>query len=124
MQRRVKTASDGAAGFRRLVCLLVLLTFSVQGFLVQTHIHGLPHSAIAAATEQTVAPPDDGKAPAGHDNCLLCQEFVHAGTFLMPAAAAVLPPAAAVSLVQLHAVSLVTARTVSHIWISRAPPRA
>jgi hypothetical protein len=124
MQRRVFTAARGrASGFQRLVCLLVLAAFAFQSYLVQVHIHNLP-SSVAAARELSVSPPDDGKAAPDADKCLLCQEYVHAGAFLLPAAAAVLPPAMAVSLVRLAAVPAVTARSPSHIWISRAPPRA
>ncbi len=124
MQRKVIAAAKGKVpGFRRIVCMLVLAVFTFQSYLVQVHIHGLP-TAAAMAQQLAVSSPDDGKAAPDADKCLLCQEYVHAGVFLLPAAAAVLPPAMAVSLVRLAAVPAVTARSPSHIWISRAPPRA
>jgi hypothetical protein len=124
MQRKVFSIGKGKApGFRRIVCMLLLAAFTFQSYLVQVHIHNLP-SSIAAAQELSVSAPDDGKTAPDADNCLLCQEYVHAGVFLPSAATAVLPPAIAVSLVRLAAIPAVTARSPSHIWISRAPPRA
>lgn len=113
-----------APGFRRVVCLLVLTAFAFQSYLVQVHIHGLPHAFVIAKQETSVSTPDGSKAPPDADHCLLCQEYLHAGIYLLPAAAAVLPSAVAVSLVRLVAVKTADGISPSHIWISRAPPRA
>jgi hypothetical protein len=102
--------------------MLVLVAFSLQSFLVQTHIHNLPLS-VSAAGGVSLAAPHDGKAPLDIDKCLFCQEYMHAGAYLTPAAAAVLPPYAAVSLLTFVVAPFVAARTPSHNWMGRAPPR-
>jgi len=109
--------------WRTLVTLLVLITFSLQGFLIQTHIHNLPVKPPVAGGLTIFAPPD-GKAPLDMDKCFLCQEYVHAGAYLTPAVLAVLPPFAAVSLVASALKPRIAAPPTSHNWIGRAPPRA
>jgi hypothetical protein len=123
MQRGFVVAAGKASGFRRVVTLLLLAAFAFQSYLVQVHIHSLPRAA-DVVQKLSVSAPDNGKAAPDADKCLLCQEYVHAGVFLLPAAATVLPPPAVVSLVRLSAVPLVVAGSPSHIWTSRAPPRA
>jgi len=116
-------ATGWTAGFRRFVCLIALLAFTFQGYLVQTHIHGLPQS-LAAAAGVSVSAPGDTNAPFDADHCLICQEFLHAGTYVTPAAAAVLPPTAVVAIIAFVFTPLAPARSPSHIWKGRAPPRA
>jgi hypothetical protein len=64
------------------------------------------------------------KAPLDADKCLLCQEYIHGGVYLVPAAVAALPPSAAASLLPLLLAPLHAARMLSHNWMGRAPPRA
>jgi len=108
--------------WRSLISLVVMLVFSVQSFLVQTHLHNLPQSLSAAAGITASTP--SSKAPLDADKCFLCQEYLHGGTYLTPAAAAVLPPSAAVSLKPLRLALAFADRPVSHSWMGRAPPRA
>jgi hypothetical protein len=108
---------------RLLLNLVVLFAFSVQSFLVQTHLHNLPQSFLTA-NSVNVSAPDTSKAPIDADKCFLCQEYVHGGIYLTPAAAAVLPPSAVVSLLPFVLAPFVAARSHSHNWIGRAPPRA
>jgi len=107
----------------RLVTAFVLAVFVFQGFLVQTHVHapatGWDGGAHAGAPAQ----------PGRHDpldpaNCPLCQEILHAGSFVAPGLIA-LPPAAARPIVFL--ICVVTAlppAAPARGWNSRAPPRA
>jgi hypothetical protein len=120
MRAKVQAAAR-RKGWKSLVALLVLVTFSLQGFLIQTHIHALPMTAPVAGV--SVSAPLDGKVLPDMDKCLFCQEYTHAGAYLTPAAAAVLPPFAAVSLVAIFDTPLVAA-VPSHNWMGRAPPRA
>lgn len=113
-----------APDWRRIVSLLVFFAFAVQSTLVQTHLHNLPRSVVGMSQVVPAVHTDDGKAAPDEDNCLLCQEYLHAGIFLAPAAAAVLPPVAAISLIRLTAPAPAVAASPSHIWTSRAPPRA
>jgi hypothetical protein len=119
-QRRQRAAANGAS--RTLLNLVVLFTFTLQAFLVQTHLHNLPVSFLPSGTVTASAP--SPKAPIDADKCFLCQEYVHGGTYLTPTAAAVLPPSAVVSLLPRVIEAVATARPQSHNWMGRAPPRA
>ena len=96
--------------------------FCLQSFLVQTHVH--PLGAASGPATISISAPHDGKAPLDADHCLLCQEYVHAGAYVTPAAAAVLPPSIAVSVVALSEAPFLLARQISRNWMGRAPPRA
>ena len=123
MMREIGAQTLAVRGsWRSLISLVVMLAFGIQSFLVQTHLHNLPQNLSAAAGLAVSAPPS--KAPLDTDKCFLCQEYLHGGAYLTPAAAAVLPPSAVVSLLPLVLAAVVTKRPVSHNWIGRAPPRA
>ena len=107
---------------RVLLNLVVLLAFTLQAFLVQTHLHTLPASLLPAAGVNAAAP-HDMQSPIDADKCLLCQEYVHSGAYLTPAVAAVLPPSAVVSLLPLELAPVFAAKPLSHNWMGRAPPR-
>lgn len=106
--------------FRSLLSLLVLLVFTTQSFLVQTHLHDLAITLVSSVTAVSV--PD--KAPVSADKCLLCQEFTHSGSFVLPAVIAAQPPNLAISLLPLVLSPLGHARPASHSWRGRAPPHA
>jgi hypothetical protein len=120
----------------RVTLALTLLAFITQSFAVQTHVHfgaaaeaavvdktdavqkansGL-HSQPLAERQGKTAPSDD---PA---NCPLCQEFLYAGSYVTPAAIAVLPPALAVSTVVVETREPSPVWAISHSWQGRAPP--
>ena len=70
---------------RRWITALALLAFFLQGLTLQTHVHQ-PLLPVAAKLQTDSAP----KAPLKldpMDQCRLCQELVHAGTFINPSAA-------------------------------------
>ena len=104
---------------RKWMGVLALLAFFFQSLVVQTHIHQ-PQSPAAAASQHVPAPL---KTQDPIDQCRLCQELVHAGTFLAPSAA--------VSLLSLTFVAVSIARVLTFAadpatafaWQSRAPPR-
>ena len=114
--------------------LVTLLAFSVQTYLTQTHIHQASEGRSGLALEQTAPGPAQDlnrspnvpkdRYPANEDpaNCPLCQELIHAGHFVTPAAAAILLPSLSVSVIEIAAVATPINRAVSHIWHGRAPP--
>lgn len=104
-----------------LLCWFVLVAFAAQSFLVQSHIHMLQHAW--SGSGPAVIASKNTQAPLDADKCFLCQEYLHGGVYLTPAAAAPLPPSAAVSLLPLIIAPLLLARATSHNWIGRAPPR-
>lgn len=125
MKRRARAIAATLSPVRRLAMLAILLVFAFQAYAVQTHIHGQPRGASAAAQQfRNNAPaqplPNDPLDPA---TCKLCQEMVHSGAVITPAGpelvlllawvAAFVPPA------QLPALGLAPETG----WQSRAPPR-
>ena len=115
-----------AAQAKLWLTLLTLATFLMQGYLVQTHIHGLPEAFISHSGIQTVSQLPRGPLPVDQDqaDCPLCQEFVQAGNYVTPAAVAVLPPMAVVHVVLVDALPAAVAKPASHSWRGRAPPHA
>ena len=109
---------------RRFVTLLAILAFTFQCILIQSHVHGpqvapsADHSVQASAPYLPGGPDNDDPA-----NCPLCQEMLHAGTYVMPVAAAIYLPVA-IAFVSAPVVATVW-RTItpSHNWQGRAPPR-
>jgi len=106
---------------RRWITALALLAFFLQGLTLQTHVHQ-PLLPAVAKIHADNAP----KAPLKldpMDQCRLCQELVHAGTFVSPSAtvsAAHLTTVAASFAIQLV---LATDSATAFAWQSRAPPR-
>ena len=112
---------------RAVLIFLALTAFFFQSYVVQTHIHGLPHAAVSIAANglySATSPRQDGKLPLTDDQdfCPMCQAAMHAGAFVVPVALAALPVALAVSLVPLALSPAAIAKPVSHIWRGRAPP--
>jgi hypothetical protein len=106
---------------KRWITALALLAFFLQGLTLQTHVH-LPLQPAVTKVHTDSAP----KAPLKLDpvdQCRLCQELVHAGTFVTPSAAA---STAILTFVAVHfAVPLILAGdpATAFAWQSRAPPR-
>ena len=122
---RPKTATALRGVLLHALVLLTLVAFTLQGFLIQTHIH------IASAGVPAAADIYDGVPGSSHDkypskndpaNCPLCQQFTSAGAFVTPAAAAILLPAPSVSVIEVAAHAPAFVASVTHIWRGRAPP--
>jgi len=128
-QRRVHSGVARRAplsGFRLVIALIALSSFLCQSYLVQTHIHGLPKTVLAQSDTGSVLSSSQPGGPADQDsaNCLLCQEFLHAGNFVLPAAIAALPPMLAVSAIVAVVAPTLAVKPTSHSWVGRAPPLA
>ena len=108
--------------YARLTMLLWALVFSVQSFAVQTHIHGVPLTALSHITHVSAPAEPTPQDPYDPANCPLCQEMLHAGIYVAPVVADFL--------VILNAVAVAPAFTLlphadpnrPHGWQSRAPP--
>jgi hypothetical protein len=119
----------------RLLMFVTLLAFSVQTYLTQTHIHMASEGHASLSLEQSIVGPDKqlgsapvvpkDKYPPNEDpaNCPLCQELIHAGQFVTPAAAAILLPSLSISVIEVVAFAAPLNAAVTHIWRGRAPPR-
>jgi hypothetical protein len=107
----------------RSIAWVLLLAFTLQSFLTQTHIHGAPGIGGFAVVKILSRTPSPVKAPDTGTDCPICQAITHAGAFFTPAAPSVL---LSVSWVESIAPVIIvdTIETIStHPWQSRAPPR-
>ena len=108
---------------RKWVTALVLLAFFVQSLAIQTHVHQNvgPAAIKAAALGETGPTPIKSQDPL--DQCRLCQEMVHAGSFFTPAVVTLVAglsfTAATFAIVRAPPERSATA----FAWRSRAPPR-
>jgi len=122
--------------WRSIVLYVALATFSLQGYVTQTHIH-LTNAALAGAasqgsskiaakdakTDSRTTPRD--RYPSNQDpaNCPLCQEIVHAGHYVAPSAVAFFLPSQSLSVVPLLTTASAPHEPAGYSWQSRAPPR-
>ena len=106
---------------RRWVTALALLAFFLQNLAVQTHVHqSLQPAAVKVQTDGS------HKAPLKLDpidQCRLCQELVHAGTFLAPSAAASPLSLTFVAVGITRLLTFAADPATAFAWQSRAPPR-
>jgi hypothetical protein len=107
----------------RFVLLFMLVIFTVQGFALQTHIHGAPLSPDSHVTRMTMP-----SQPAPQDlydsvHCPLCQEILHAGMYVAPVAADFIVILNAVAFAPAYALLPHAATERQHSWQGRAPPR-
>ena len=109
-----------APACRRWITALALLAFFLQNLAVQTHVHPSLQSAVK------VQAGDTHKGPLKLDpvdQCRLCQELTHSGTFIAPLAVAAF---AGLTFVTASFIVWLVCRTdpaAAFAWQSRAPPR-
>jgi|SRR5215469_12727025 len=111
------------SGFRAIAWIL-LLAFTLQSFVTQTHIHaafdgGAARTAVAHGPTGKKAPADNGKA-----ECPFCQAIVHAGAFYAPPAQTLALPLSWAKIATSFFVVESFVSASSHLWRSRAPPQA
>jgi hypothetical protein len=115
----------GDTGWRSVAWVL-LLAFTLQSFVTQTHIHGAPQ-ALAGATIGKVllatASPQD-KSPIENDTatCPFCQAVAHAGAFFASAAPLLLLPVVSAACATPRLIATAIRLPSAHGWQSRAPP--
>lgn len=100
---------------------ILLLAFSLQSFITETHLHPFA----AAGSELALQAPIQGHAPfdQGQANCPFCQAVVHAGAFFAPASPNVYRPNWTAGIAVFSAVRGVRILAGAHSWNSRAPPQ-
>jgi hypothetical protein len=127
---RIRSSAPRGRSARLAITFFVLLAFTLQTYVIQTHIHGMAGFGVAAvkldlgksaAREQR---PD--KLPPANDpaNCPICQEILHTGYYVTPSVAVLPLPAVAVSIAPTVIDILTAVEAHSHSWKSRAPPLA
>ena len=107
----------------RLAMLFMLIAFAVQGFAVQTYIHGEPLSARAHVTHISAPSQPASQDPYDPATCPLCQEMLHAGIYVAPAVADFIVILNAVAFAPTFVLLPHAATERQHSWQSRAPPR-
>lgn len=115
--------AQGWPRLRAVIALLTLLIFTAQSYLIQTHIHAQTFTGPGITVGHAIASPLGSKAPLDVDQCPLCQEAAHSGSYILPGAAAALPVTVSFTLVPLSALPAVLARAITHTWQGRAPPQ-
>ena len=102
----------------RLLAAAVLLAFSFQSYLAQTHIHE------GAATAVLVYHPGHGKPPVDNSplDCPFCQAVTHAASFLVPGTLLPFLAPQWVKITALHNLLADKSTATKYNWQSRAPP--
>jgi hypothetical protein len=116
---------ERASPVRLLLVAFVLLAFSVQSFLTQSHVHPIIHDRAAVALHLNIGPAKPGNLPLGDDsmNCSLCKEILQSGHFLGSALLVFALPAQVVSAFETAKIPEPPTTHTSFRWNSRAPPR-
>ncbi|HEX4104724.1 MAG TPA: hypothetical protein VHX92_00690 [Rhizomicrobium sp.] len=117
MKARIASAKERSSGWRLVACL-ILVAFTLQSYITQTHIHNVAPAATAKIT------PLHGNAPVDDNpvDCPFCQAVAHDGPFFAPAVPLLI---LSIEFVELAAPALRFHRSwdaPAHIWQSRAPP--
>jgi hypothetical protein len=110
------------APHQRWVTVFALLAFFLQGLAVQTHIHEQVPPAKTAALPAPVKAPFKSQDPT--DQCRLCQELVHAGSFITPSTTATPADLSFVAVVFTAVTAPETAFAMAFAWQGRARPAA
>jgi hypothetical protein len=109
------------SAWRRFLIASVLLALALQGYITQTHIHGLFPDGVASQASHA---PGHGKYPLNDDpaRCPICQQIVHGSQFVAPAWLTPFLLALAISTIEITDVALPRFNAVSHSWRGRGPP--
>ncbi len=113
----------GRAAWRTVVWI-VLLCFTLQTYITQTHVHLAAHPAGTAPILKTVKNPPL-RAPSDSDpaTCPFCQAIFSAGAFFTPTAPVLVLPSQWFDVAAPFASVGIAPRAVLTGWNSRAPPQ-
>ena len=103
----------------RVIAIVVMLAFSFQSYLTQTHIH-----ESTTAISATLLHHAGHKSPANNSpfDCPFCQVVNHAGSFLISDASLLLLASQWVEMTAPRHLLTEVGTVVTHHWQSRAPP--
>ena len=111
----------------RFIALLALVAFTLQSFIIQTHIHGVSRNFDGTAIVKILASsPAHGKVPVDNSplDCPFCQAIAHTGAFFTPAAPILILPSVWTECAAPSFLLCTVARAAARSWQSRAPPQA
>jgi len=118
--------SGRSSATSHLIAFIAVLAFTLQSFIIQTHIHGVSQGFDGAAIVKNLATTSDhGKSPIDNSpvDCPFCQVIAHTGAFFTPAAPLLLLPTVWVECEQLSATVQAVISIAIRNWRSRAPPQ-
>ncbi len=102
----------------------MLLAFTGQSIVTQTHIHldggPIAASATLGVPQQTAKTPSTPDRPA---TCPICRQTARAGQYLAADPIAVVPPLRTLPWLVVPALAAWSGRRLSHAWHSRGPPQ-
>ena len=106
-------------GWRGIVAGLLLIAFTLQSYVTQTHIHTGSPAAISK-----VLTGSHGKMPVDNSpmDCPFCQAVAHDGPFFLPSAPILLLSAIWVEMAAPFFGTGAKSDLPAHNWQSRAPP--
>jgi hypothetical protein len=110
----------------RSVAWFLLLAFTLQSYVTQTHIHGAAQGVGGAAIVKLLSKaPAHGNSPSENSStdCPYCQAIVHAGAFFMPVTPVPIPLAVWSERIAPSIMASNVDSASAHDWHSRAPPR-
>jgi len=113
---------------RIVLVFLLVIAFSLQGLVAQTHIHGAHPAgrpvvdglatAIVGTSDQSGLPTDD------EEHCLLCQAVALSTGLSTPTAGGMpMPVQVLLGIMALLSAHALLVRPLGHGWRQRAPPR-
>jgi len=103
-----------------VIACLLLISFTLQTYITQTHVHGTSTAAIAKIL---VGPHDKTPIDDGPQDCPFCQAVAHDGHFFLSAMPLLLLSLIGVELATPTFGARKNADVPAHNWQSRAPPR-
>lgn len=120
---------------RLVFAFFMLVSFGLQSYITQTHIHldrtavigfgaELSNTALAKSIHDARGAPRPAQ-PADDEpgGCPFAQAMVHAGAFVSPCAIPLLLPQQTASTIPLAIAIPALVVAISHDWHGRAPPR-
>jgi hypothetical protein len=125
--RSVAATAENFVGLRarRGLAFVMLFALFLQGFVLNTHIHGTPllHGISQVVTVADGGVTDDGTPADDQNSCPTCHQVAHSGQFVTPASVAFYAPSVAISVIALVVASPFVAAIQGFNWQGRAPPR-
>ena len=124
-------SSPERSGGRCVLALLVILAFTFQSYVTQTHIHlprpKIPSIVRAAEGLFAIAGADESRSKKLPDNddpehCPLCQAIALSGSFVAPGVPILPLPTMAVIANEVFQPIVLYRPVFSHGWQGRAPP--
>jgi hypothetical protein len=109
----------GFARVRFIAALIALFSFTLQTYVVQTHIH-VPGVEIGSFGQVNHPSPLDNKN--SQDDCPICQAFAMAGTFVTPALIILALALSFIDVSPFVALRTEAGPPLARNWQSRAPP--